>query len=160
MAQMRTELGLVLKHVTGGAENINALNYLAKPPPLNDECYYAEDTYAVNEQTGGFRPSAQGSNQDNWCQGRNYGNYNRGGHHVRDENYNRDNNFNRGNYANRNDRNGPYVPPQNCEVTPRDTEDSMARVEDMLHKMMRRFDVSDEHIKELRGELASIGKKS
>ena len=29
----------------------------------------------------------------------------------------------------------------------------------MLHKMMRRFDVSDEHIKELRGDLASIGKK-
>ena len=49
---MRTELGLVLKHVTRGAEKINAVNYLAKPPPPNDECYYAEDTYAVNEQTG------------------------------------------------------------------------------------------------------------
>ena len=35
----------------------------------------------------------------------------------------------------------------------------MARVEDMLHKMMRRFDASDEHIKELRGDLASIGHK-
>ncbi|TMW85596.1 hypothetical protein EJD97_022873, partial [Solanum chilense] len=35
----------------------------------------------------------------------------------------------------------------------------MARVEDMLHKMMRRFDPSDEHIKELRGDLASIGQK-
>ena len=58
MAYMRTELGLVLKHVTGGAEKINAVNYLAKPPPPNDEFYYAEDTYAVNEQTGGFRPSA------------------------------------------------------------------------------------------------------
>ena len=80
----------------GGAEKINAVNYLAKPPFPNDECYYAEDTYAVNEQTGGFRPSAQGSNQDNWRQGQG--------------NYNRDNNFNRGNYANRNDRNGPYVP--------------------------------------------------
>ena len=51
---MITELGLVLKHVTGGAEKINAVNYLAKPPTPNDECYYAEDTYAVNEQTGGF----------------------------------------------------------------------------------------------------------
>ena len=35
----------------------------------------------------------------------------------------------------------------------------MARVEDMLHKMMRRFNVSDEHIKELRCDLASIGQK-
>ena len=49
---------------------------------------------------GGFRPSAQGSNKENWRQGqgnqgRNYGNYNREGHYVRDGNYNRDNNFNR-----------------------------------------------------------------
>ena len=65
MAQMRTELGLVLKHVTGGAEKINAVNYLPKPPPTNDECCYAEYSYAVNEQTGGFRPSAHGSTQDN-----------------------------------------------------------------------------------------------
>ena len=35
----------------------------------------------------------------------------------------------------------------------------MARAEDMLHKMMRRFESSDEHIKELRGDLASIGQK-
>ena len=61
IAQMRTELGLVLKHVRGGAEKINAVNYLSNPPPPNDECYYLEDTYAVNEQTGGFRPSAQGN---------------------------------------------------------------------------------------------------
>ena len=91
MAQMRTELGLVLKHITGGAEKINVVNYLPKPPPPNDECYYAEDTYAVNEQMGGFRPSAQGSNKDNWRQGqgnqgRNYGNYNYERHYVRDGN--------------------------------------------------------------------------
>ena len=52
MAQMRTELGLVLKHITGGAEKINAVNYLLKPLPQNDECYYKEDSYAVNEQPG------------------------------------------------------------------------------------------------------------
>ena len=69
MIQMRAELGLVLKHITGGVEKINAVNYLSKPPPPNDECYYAEDSYAVNKQTGGLRPSSQGSNQDNWRQG-------------------------------------------------------------------------------------------
>ena len=113
---------------------------------------------------GGFRPSDQGSNQENWHQGqgnkgRNYGNYNCEGHYVRDRNYNRDNNFKRGNYGNRNDRNRPYVPCQNCDVTPRDGGDSMARVEDMLHKMIRRFDASDEHIKELRSDLVGIGQK-
>ena len=36
---------------------------------------------------------------------------------------------------------------------------SMERVEDMLHKIMRRFDTSDEHINELRCDLASIGQK-
>ena len=89
-----------------------------------------------------------------------YDNYNREGYYVRDRNNNRDNNFNRGNYSNRNDRSGPYVPPQNREVTPRDGGDSMARVEDMLHKMMRWFNASDKHIKELRSNLAGIGKKS
>ena len=137
---------------------------MAKPPPPNDECYYAEDTYEVNEQTGCSQPSAQGSNQDKWRkgkgnQGQNYGNYNYEGHYVRGGNYNRDNNFNRGNYGNNNDRNGPYVPPQNREVTPRDGGDSMARVEDMLHKMMRRFDANDENTKELRNDLAVIGQK-
>ena len=33
----------------------------------------------------------------------------------------------------------------------------MTRVEDMMQKMMRRFDASDEHTKELRNVLASIG---
>ena len=42
---------------------------------------------------------------------------------------------------------GPTSLIKNCEVTPMDDGDSMARVEDMLHKMMRRFDASDEHIK-------------
>ena len=35
----------------------------------------------------------------------------------------------------------------------------MSRVEEMLHKIIRRFDISDEHIKELRCDLASIGNK-
>ena len=70
---MRTELGLVLKHVTGGAEKINSVNYLSKPPPPNDECYYVENSYVVKEKTGGLRPSAQG---------RISGNYNREGNYV------------------------------------------------------------------------------
>ena len=85
----------------------------------------------VNEKTGGFRPSAQGSNKENrrkrqGNQGRNYHNYICEGHYVQDGNYNHDKNINMVNYGNRNDRNGPYVPPQNCEVTPRDGGDSMA----------------------------------
>ena len=35
----------------------------------------------------------------------------------------------------------------------------MARVEDMLHKMMRRFDANDEHIKDLTSDLAAIWQK-
>ena len=35
----------------------------------------------------------------------------------------------------------------------------MARVEDMLQKIMRRLDASDEQTKELRGDLANIGQK-
>ena len=35
----------------------------------------------------------------------------------------------------------------------------MARVEDMINKMMMRFDASDEHTKELRNDLTGIGKK-
>ena len=35
----------------------------------------------------------------------------------------------------------------------------MELVEDMLQKMMRRFDASYDHTKELRSDLASIGKK-
>ena len=42
-------MGLVLKHVIGGAEKVNAMNYLTKPPPPVDDYYYEEDSYAVNE---------------------------------------------------------------------------------------------------------------
>ena len=46
---MRTKLGLVLKHVVGGAEKVNAVKYLSKPPPPNDGYFYEEDSYAVND---------------------------------------------------------------------------------------------------------------
>ena len=49
MAQMRIEFGLVLKHVTRGAEKVDAVNYLTNPPPLVDEFYHEKDSYAVNE---------------------------------------------------------------------------------------------------------------
>ena len=60
---VRTELGLVIKTYHWGAEKINVVNYLSKPPPPNDECYYEENSYDVNEQLEGFQPSTQGSNQ-------------------------------------------------------------------------------------------------
>ena len=111
---------------------------------------------------GGFRPSSQNSNKENWPhglgnKGQIYGMYNREGHYFWDGNYNRDNTFNRGNYGNKNDRIGPHVPSQNREVTSRDSWDSMVWVQYMLHKMMRRFDASDEKIEELRSYLAGIG---
>ena len=79
MHQMKIELGLVFKHVSGGEEKVNVVNYLPKPPLPADEYYYEEDTYVLNDQTGGFRPNVQCSNQENWChdkgnQGRYYGN--------------------------------------------------------------------------------------
>ena len=42
---------------------------------------------------------------------------------------------------------GPTSLIKNCEVTPTDDGDSVAGVEDMLHKIIKRFDASDEHIK-------------
>ena len=52
MALMKTELGLVLKHVTRGAEKVNVVNYLSKPPLSTDEYYYEEDCYAVMRRWG------------------------------------------------------------------------------------------------------------
>ena len=123
------------------------VNYFSKKPPQTE-----------------LAPNAQGFNQENWHQGqgnqgRNNGNHNCEGYYVRDGNYNRDKNFNQGNYGNRNNQSVPYVPPQNRKVASRDGGGSIERLEDMLQNMRRRFDASDEHAKDLRGDLANIGQK-
>ena len=45
------------------------------------------------------------------------------------------------------------------ELAPRDGRGSMARVEDILKKIRRRFDATDEHAKVFRGDLANIRQK-
>lgn len=62
VAQMRTELGFLLKHVTRGAEKVNAVKYFTTQPQPVDEYYSEEDTYIVNYYTWCFRPKAQGQN--------------------------------------------------------------------------------------------------
>ena len=69
LAWMRTKIGLVLKHVSEGTKKVNAVNYLNKPPLPSNEYNYEGDTYAVNDQMGGFRSNAPVSNQENWREG-------------------------------------------------------------------------------------------
>uniref|UniRef100_M1E168 Integrase core domain containing protein n=1 Tax=Solanum tuberosum TaxID=4113 RepID=M1E168_SOLTU len=108
----------------------------------------------VLKHMGGFQTNAQGSNSDNWCQGqgnhgRNYGNYNREGNYVWDRNYNRANNYNWNNYGNINERVRPYVPPENRESGNREDGGSMSRIEEMMQKMLKKFDTTDQNVKEM-----------
>ena len=66
MVQIRNVLGLVIKHVSGGSEMVYAVyNVTGNPPPL-EEYYFNEESYDVNDKTGGFQPITQGSNMYNW----------------------------------------------------------------------------------------------
>ncbi|XP_049397425.1 uncharacterized protein LOC125861610 [Solanum stenotomum] len=81
------------------------------------------------------------------------------GNYVRDGNYNRDKNYNQNNYGNRNERVGPYVPPANRESGNRKDGGSMSRIEDMMQRMMKRFDTTGENVKEKRNDLSGIDQK-
>ena len=54
------------------------------------------------------------------------------------------------------DRSVPYIHPRNQKVALRIGGGSMARVKDILQKMMRSFYTSDEHAKDSRHHLANI----
>uniref|UniRef100_M1DV40 Integrase core domain containing protein n=1 Tax=Solanum tuberosum TaxID=4113 RepID=M1DV40_SOLTU len=133
MAQLRTEIALVLKHVSGSAKKVNDVNYQTKTLPA-DEYIYEEDANLANDRTGGFRTNAQGSNLDNWRQGQgnqggNYGNYNCERSYVCNGNCNCDNNYNKNGYGSMNEKSGPYVSPGN-----RDAGSSMTHIEYIMHK--------------------------
>ncbi|XP_049373432.1 uncharacterized protein LOC125838412 [Solanum verrucosum] len=100
-----------------------------------------------------------GSISDIWCQGqgnqgRNYDNYNRDGNYVRDGTYNLDNNYNWNNYGNMNEKVGSYIPPVNREAST-----SMTPIEDMMQKMIKRFDATNENVKEMCIDLSGINQK-
>ena len=76
-----------------------------------------------------------------------------------DKNYNRDNNYNRINYRNRNEKVRPYVHLQNQESFYMEAGVSMSLIEDMMQKMMRRFDLIDENVKEMQNYLSFLCKR-
>lgn len=63
MTHMRTELRLVLKHVSGDAENVNAAIYFTKPSLILEEYYNEEEVYEVNNHTRGFRQNTRPSSR-------------------------------------------------------------------------------------------------
>uniref|UniRef100_M1D8F6 Integrase core domain containing protein n=1 Tax=Solanum tuberosum TaxID=4113 RepID=M1D8F6_SOLTU len=77
-----------------------------------------------------------------------------GGNYVRDGNFKCDNNYNQNGYGNRNENSGPYVPPGN-----REAGSSMTSIEDMMQKIMKRFDATDDNMKEMCNDLSGIGQK-
>ncbi|XP_049394624.1 uncharacterized protein LOC125858885 [Solanum stenotomum] len=58
-----------------------------------------------------------------------------------------------------NERVGPYVPPSNREFGNREGGTSMTRIKDMMQKTMKRFDATNENVKEMRNDLSGIGQK-
>ena len=89
----------------------------------------------------------------------NYSNYNCEENYVWDGNCNYDNNYNWNNYVNKNDWSGPYVSAQNREFGNNEVGGSMSRIYDMMQKMMKRFDLTDENVKEIRNDLFGIDQK-
>lgn len=93
-----------------------------------------------------------GPNMDNWSQGQG----NQGWNY---RNYNHDNNYNRINYGNTKERVGPYIPHRNWESSNREARGSMSHIEEIKHKMLKKFHATNENIKKMQNDYYWIGQK-
>ena len=160
---MRTELGLVFKHVNGGAQKVNKVNYLTIPPLPADEYYYEEKTYVVYEQTvvSDQTPKAPIRKIGVKVMETKVG--------TMVNTTQRINMFEMGTTTAITTSIGVTMLTRMIGVGPMfhlkkemlllGFGGNMARDQNMLQKMLRTFDTSDEHTKEMRDDLANILQK-
>ncbi|XP_049381207.1 uncharacterized protein LOC125845709 [Solanum stenotomum] len=145
MAHMRNQIDLFTKHIVASSGKVNVVG------PLNR---YKDQDIDLDEEAkylgnqGGFRIYNSGN------QGYNSGNTGR--NYSREGQYDRPTNREKGNWQNRdgyiNDRCGVYVPPGNRDCT--SGSSSGSKLEDMLAKVLQKFESIDAGVKEMKGDFS------